>query len=225
MPSEPSARKRVPVGALLGILIGLAVIAALVWLVAWSLGREADMGPSFDENRTAWGSAMAKASVEATFPGGPVDVADIRAVGSRPFSATFSPAELQALLAVYRYRPQDADSVSLGSVAVSIPQPGWIALSGRIVLDGTAYSARARGPVSWDGGVRIDEGAASVSVEGFGLEGEQKRQALNAVEGYMTGLLSAAPGLVIKEATVSQQGIDVTGTAPVRLEHQEPAAP
>lgn len=219
-PGKPRSR----IAIVVGTIVALATIAGLVWLVLWSLRGDGDVdSQAYQRQRTAWESAMAKASVEATFPGGPVELDAVRAVGSHPFQATFTAEEIEALLAVYRYTARrQGDEVSFDRVSVLFPQPGRAALRGRITLNGTAYSAKASGPVEWADGVVVDRSAADVSVEGFDLSGSRKTDAIAAIEGYLDELLAAAPGLVVKEATVTADGVSVRGTAPVRLEHPKP---
>lgn len=223
----PTARRRVPVAAIVAGIVGVALIGGLVWLVVWAMGRDTGVNrPTFDDNRTPWESAMAKASVEATFPGGPVNLADVSSSGAQQFEATFTPEEIAALLAVYRYTaPQEGNSISFDSARLGIPQAGWVTITGRIVVNNTAYSARASGPVTWDGSLEVDESATRLTVEGFGVDGARKAQAVRAIEDYLTGFIRAAPGLIVREATVSTEGFEVTGTAPAVLEHPEPAGP
>lgn len=225
MATTGSGRRRAYVAWATGAVVALAVVAGIVWLVLWSLRGAARVdSQTIEGQRSAWESAMAKASVEATFPGGPVDLEQVRATGAHPFSATFTAEEIDALLAIYRYtRRRQGRDVSLDRASVLLPEPGRAAIRGRIVIDGSSYTAKASGPVRWADGVVVDASSATVSVEGFELTGDRKAAALDAIEGYLDGLLAAAPGLVVREATVTSDGLSVRGTAPARLAHPEPS--
>lgn len=210
------------------IAVAILVVGGLAWLIVWALGqseRGATTTPAFERYRSAWESAMAKASVDASFPPGPVDLGEVRSAGARSLDATFTAEELEALLAVYRFEAKlSGSTVSLGDPTIALAD-GRARFEGRIVIDGNAYGAAVDGPARWASGrVDIADRRATVVVEGIELGGERKAKALRAVEDYLSGLVRAAPGLVVRSATISEAGLHVTGTVPVRIGHPAPLA-
>ncbi len=171
--------------------------------------------------RNAWTSAMRKASVDATFPDEPVDIASLTAAGNHAFQATFTAQEITALVTVYRYAPS-GQAVTLRQVAVRFPNAGEAALSGSAVINGSGYSAEIAGPAGYESGAIVAQGPVRVSVEGFGVGGERARQAADAALAYLNEFLDAAPGLTVDAAEITAEGLRVTGSAPDLLINPAP---
>lgn len=223
----PPPRSRRTLWIVVGALVTVLVIGGLVGLVVWSLSRPAQNGMSDEEAwmqlQDAWASAMRKASVAATYPPAPVDVASLQVQGSHTFEAVFTADEITALVTVYRYAPQGT-SVALDKVSVSFPAAGEAALAGDAVINGSSYSAELAAPVGYENGSIVARGPVRVSVEGFGVGGERGRQAADAALGYLNDFLDAAPGLTILEAEITAEGLRVSGQAPDSLVNPTPEA-
>jgi hypothetical protein len=114
------------------LTVTFVVIAGMVGLIVWavsSTGGSSAPRPGFERFEPAWASAMSKASVEATFPAGPVDVTKVRVTGSQSFEATFTGEEMAALLSVYSYEARvSGQTFAIGNVGVEFPEPGVTSL-------------------------------------------------------------------------------------------------
>jgi hypothetical protein len=216
----PQTRSRRWLWIALGVLAAVVVVGGLVGIVVWSLTRPSPLQVSAREAllpyRNAWASAMQKASVDATFPVEPIDITSLTAAGTHEFQATFTAEEVTALVTVYRYAPS-GQAVTLSEVAVRFPAAGQAALSGSAVINGSGYSAEIAGPVGYEDGTIVAQGPISVSVEGFGVGGERRRQATDAALAYLNEFLDAAPGLTVDTAEITADGVVVTGRAPDAL--------
>lgn len=224
---SPATKSRKPGrSTVIAAIVALAVVAGIVGLIVWAIGvsRSSETeGNTVDRYRTDYESAMQKAGVEATFPGQIVDLSDVDATGAQPFEATFTADEVTALLSIYRYQGGgDTAEMAVTEAQVSFPSAGQVKLSGRIVYQGSGYSATIEAPVTYDGSID-SPGATSLNVSGFNVSGEQRKQATSAVVDYFNGMLSAAPGLRVEQAQIVEGGVQVTGTAPVTIE--QPIAP
>lgn len=215
----------VVVAAVIVVLVIGGVLALAQWAQNRPSKRTTNSGPEFSDYEAAWTSAMAKAGVEATFPAGPVDLTSLSTSGRQEFSAQFTGEEIGALAAVYRYSSEAFGSdVNFGGLEVAFPEPGKAALSGKLYAEGSAYSVSAVVPATYqDGGIVFKPQGAELTVEGFGVGGDRKIQALDALGDYLNALLDAAPGLEIERAEIVDGGVLVEGTAPVRLENPPPA--
>ncbi len=217
-------KRRLSRGAIVGIGIAVAVVIGFAALTVWALGRSSGTPGGFAEQQSAWSSAMAKAGVEATYPAGPVDVTKVRATGSHPFSATFTAEEVSALLAVYRFSTESAGAkVGLKRAQVGFPEAGVAQIDATMRVDDSSYSAKALAPVVFENGrVRLSKSGAEASVEGFKLKGGQLGQLVSVTESYLNDFIAAAPGLRIESARIVNGGIEMTGTAPTRIENPSP---
>lgn len=203
----------------------LSLMALVVWAV-WVAGRPASAppAPSFDRFRDPWASAMAKAGVDATFPAGPVGLADLVPSGRTPFDATFTAQEISALLNVYRHSEAvPGQSVVVDSVAVTFPSDDTARLAGVILADGSRYSAVASGPVRYVGGSITSTGLTALTVEGFAVGDSRRTQASEAMLDYFNAYLDAAPGLSVESARIVDGALLVTGFAPASITN--PPAP
>lgn len=209
----------------------VVIVTSLVLIVAAAIGfallvnaNRPETGgtvvQTYDAYREAWESAMAKASVEATFPAEPIALQDLRATGMHEFSATFTGEELSALLTMHPFEYEVGDSsVSLQSPSVSFPAEDTGSFDGRLSYAGSRYRARAEGPVRYAGGsIEIDADASELSVEGFGVGGDRRDQALRMVARYLNALLAAAPQLTVDSARIVEGGVEVSGMAPDAIE-------
>jgi hypothetical protein len=225
-PGTAKRRSRRRLRIALGVLAGIVVLGGLVGLVAWSLTRPPPRALSDREalmqQRDAWVSAMRKASVDATFPTAPVEITSLDSAGGHPFEATFTAEEITALVTVYRYVPA-GQSMSLSRVSVRFPSAGEAVVSGRAVINGSAYSAEISGPAGYENGSIVAQGPVNVSVEGFGVGGERGRQATEAVLAYLNEFLDAAPGLTLDTAEITAEGVRISGRAPDSLLNPPPA--
>lgn len=217
MAREQRQQRIVVVVVLLSLvaIVGLAIGFALVV----SANRPESKGApvvTYDSYRTAWESAMAKASVETTFPLEPVPLADLQAYGMHTFSATFTAEEISALLTMHPFSYElNGGTVSLQLPVVGFPAAGRGSFEGYLVYGGTRYKARTDGPVTYEGGdVVVDSGAAELTVEGFGVGGDKRDQALGLVGDYLSALIGAAPQLTIESARIVDGGVEVEGMAP-----------
>jgi len=199
---DPRRRRRVTIGWLIALAIIVALVGGLVWLVQWSRSR-APRSPTVSAaetasaERAAWESAMRKAGVEATAE------------------------ELDALLSVYRYTPDDpaAAGAEVTDLTIEFPEPGRASIYGHISVNNTRYEVAAAADATYDGDrVMLAEQGAELRVEGFGVGGAQKQQALAALDSYVNGLVDAAPGLEVDTAEITADGVAVTGFAPSSLE-------
>ncbi len=224
---DPRRRRRIVVGWLIALALVVALVGGVVWLVQWSRSR-APRNPTVtpaeaaNAERAAWESAMRKAGVEATFPTEPVELATLKPTGREPFSATFTAEELDALLSVYRYTPDDpaAAGAEVTDLTIEFPEPGRASIYGHISVDNTRYEVAAAADATYDGDrVLLAEQGAELRVEGFGVGGAQKQQAIAALDSYVNGLVDAAPGLEVDTAEITADGVAVTGFAPSKLEN------
>ncbi|HSK48524.1 MAG TPA: hypothetical protein VLA05_11085 [Coriobacteriia bacterium] len=226
--SSAPSKNRGPIIAASVIAVILLLVGGLAALVWWANGRDKPVATraveQFSRYRGPWESAMQKAGVEATFPGGPVDLEKVVPSGRQEFSATFTPEEVAALLAVYRYQTDDfGGQAALEEVEVDFPKENFASLSGRITLNGGSYQAAISAPLTFlSGQIVIAQGGAKLSVEGFSVGGERRTAALTTLSAYLNSMLAAAPGLVVEEAEVIEGSVRVRGTAPDRLEHPDP---
>lgn len=221
-------RRNARIGIISVVVVIALITGSLTWLVVWAL-RDDEPAPSrqvtsVEAYRDGWESAMRKAGVEGEFPGGRVDLEQVTSIGRQPFSATFAPAEVEALLAVYRFRPEAfSGRAELEQVDLEFPDAGQAELEARATLSGRSYAARVSAPVSFmDGRIVVDGREADLSVEGFSVGGTQRQQAIEAMNQYLNSLLQAAPGLTVENAEIVPGGVRVTGTAPVSIQHPDP---
>lgn len=218
-PRRAPARRGLVVLVVAVVLVLAAVAGVSVWAVLRS--KEAPVSPTvapFTRYETAWSSALGKAGTEAEFPDAPVDVTALRVTGRRPFEATLSAEEVTALMNVYRYEG-DSQQFVFDDAQIAFPEDGVMRIDTTIVVDNTRYSARAVMPLTYDPKGVHSPGITSLSVEGFGVGGERKRQASDAVLAYLNGYLHAVPGLTLDAARIEQGQVRVSGTAPVRIEN------
>lgn len=201
------------------VIVGLVIGLALVVNANKPESRGAQV-PTYDSYRTAWESAMAKASVEASFPAEPVALTDIRATGMHTFSATFTAEEISALLTMHTFAYEvNGDDVSLQLPKVTFPAEDTAEFDGYLVYGGTRYRARTTAPVTYEGSdVAIDAGGAELTVEGFNVGGDRRDQALDLVGDYLNALLAAAPQLTVENARIVYGGVEVDGMAPDSIE-------
>jgi hypothetical protein len=211
------------------LAVVFVVLAGVVGLIVWAVsssGSASAPRPGFERFEPAWQSAMAKASVEATFPAGPVDLTQVRATGSQPFEATFTAEEISALVSVYRFEMTvSGEKVALGDAEIGFPEDGIGELDAELYARGSRYRAKATAPVTYVDGEITSPGLSSLRVEGFSVGGNNREMASEGIFLYLNRYLAAAPGLVVEEARIVEGGLVVTGTAPERLEHPEPLEP
>ncbi|HET6351753.1 MAG TPA: hypothetical protein VFG89_06475 [Coriobacteriia bacterium] len=217
--SPASARRTALVIALTAVL----VLGGVAGVTLWALNRSKEVAVTptdspFTRYKPAWSSALAKAGVEGEFPDAPVDVTKVHVTGRQPFEAEFTAEEATALMSVYRFAGESSQ-IDFSDAQVAFPAEGTVRLDVVMVVDNTPYHARAVMPLTYDvKGVHSD-GLTSLSVEGFGVGGEKKRQASDAVIAYLNEYLRAIPGVTVEEARIAEGVVAVKGTAPVRIEN------
>lgn len=228
-PTGPPAvsRRAVWVLGTIGVVFAVGMIALIVWAISSRDEPTATVpAPSFDRFQVDWSSAMLKAGVEATFPAGPVEITEVRATGQVPFEAEFTADEISALVNVYLYGIEEGGpEVALSNVSVAFPRQGVGSIEAKLVYDGAPYDAFASAPLTYSAKGISSPGLTSLKVEGFSVGGSRRKQAGDALLGYLNSYLKAAPGLTVEQAQIVSGGLKVKGTAPAQLEHPEPIEP
>jgi len=222
-----NTRRFLIVAALLIVLLFGGMLALVQWAQSRRVARQpTSQAADFADYRGPWASAMAKAGVEATFPAGPVELTELEASGRKDFSATFTPEEIAALVAVYHYSSDAFGAgVAFSDLKILFPEPGRGSLEGKIHLDGSTYKVSASAPTSYvNGSIVLRLQGAELRVEGFGVGGDRKTQAIQSLSAYLNALLDAAPGLDVESAEITAEGVSVKGAAPTSLENPPPLA-
>jgi hypothetical protein len=228
-PAPPSAPPKTGVGApgpdrkggrgclLAGLAVALVAGLALGGFVVWALMRPSS-APNTQPAAGPFASAMKKAGVSApAAPAAPVNLVSVKAVGSHPFDATFSLDELTALLRSFAYAPTSGTQFNIAVDSVSQQRGGSLRIAGKVTSGGTSYNGWVQGPVQFSGGQITRNGAPSANAEGIDVSGAQAEQAASVLIDYLNGYLAAAPGLKVDSATITTDGVHVTGTAPDRI--------
>jgi hypothetical protein len=212
-----SAPKRGWIGWTVGAVIVVLVIGGLVGVVVWSRSRGSGAA-AYSSAATPFDSAMKKAGVKATFPPAPVDLVTLKAAGAHPFDATFTAQEVSALMNAFPHAvPVQGAEVALSRVTVTFPAPGTAGISGTVSMNSSSYSGFVTGPVEYASGGITSPGATEAQGEGMQLSAGQTQQVTGIVLAYLNGYLAAAPGFSVQSATVTADGVHVTGTAPDSL--------
>ena len=203
------------------VLGGVAVVVFVGLIggaVFWSLSRKQSGAIDPAATRSAFSSAMRKAGVAATSPSSALELTTVRASGAHPFSATFSPDELAALLNTFVHSaPVSGSQISMRNVRMQLAGADSLQLSASVVVDGSTYSGVVNAPVAFTNGEVTSSGATAATAEGIPLNSGQRAQITRALVGYANAYLAAAPGLKITSAKVVTGGVAVTGIAPDRL--------
>jgi len=205
---------------LVSVVIALLMVGGLVWLVMSSLHGKGSATDSAAV-QAAFASAMKKAGVTATYPApAPVELTTVVAKGSHPFTATFTPEEIGALLDTFSYTASVAGTeISLSRATVAFPAPSTIQLDAVVSANGSSYSGSVTAPTVFANGQVKSTGATNVTVEGIGANDAQKSQATDGLVMYANSLLTAAPGLKVDSASIQADGLHVSGTAPDSLSY------
>lgn len=213
--TPPPRRKRTGViVAVVAAVIALAFVAVVVYLVTNSGSNTG----SADSTRASFDSAMQKAGVTAAYPGTPVAVTDVTSTGSHPFTATFTPAEVAALLNTFSYESDIAGiRIALRNVSIGVPEPGTVEINASVTANGSTYSGSVTAPLTFSDGRVETTGVTALSAEGIPANDAQKSQVGGALIDYFNAFLAAAPGLSIESASIGPDGVTVTGSAPDSL--------
>lgn len=217
--SGTPAPRRKRTGLILAIVLSLVAIV-FVGVVVFLVMNSGSGGSAVTtaETNAAFDSAMKKAGVNAAYPGTTVALTDIKPTGSHPFSATFTAGEVAALFNTFPYESDIAGTrVSLQRVTLAIPASGSVQIDAAVTANSGTYSGSVELPLTFAGGSVDSPGATSLSVEGIPGSSGQKAQVTGALVSYFNAYLSAAPGLTIESATLTADGVTVTGTAPDSL--------
>ena len=189
-------------------------IGALVGVVVWALNRGGS-SVDFSVYQPGFDSAMAKAGTKATFPGAPVELDQVQPTGGHPFSATFTAEEITALVNVFRWTTEiQSTSVAVSGVGVTFPAAGTARLKASAKVQGNTYSGSLEGPAEFENGSITSSGATKVLAEGFPISGDRAKQATDMLLLYLNAYLDAAPGLTVYSATITADGVEVSGEAP-----------
>lgn len=202
-----------------GGIVVLVFVGLVVGTVVWALSRNSGSTVDPALRAAAFASAMKKAGVDATYPPAAVELTSLRISGSHPFSATFTPEEIAALLSTFTHLAQVSGSdISLRDVTLQLAGSDSLRLSTGVEVGGSAYSGSVTAPVAFSEGRVRSSGATAGSAEGFSLNGSQRAQITEALLGYFNSYLDAAPGLTVGSARLTADGIVVVGRAPDRIE-------
>ena len=219
--APPPRRKN---GALIAAIVIAAVAIALLAVVGYLVtvalsASSATRATTSPAAVAAFNSAMRKADVKAQPPTEPVAIErSVQANGSHPFSATFTPEEIAALINNFPYASSLAGvNIELAGVTLAIPEPGSVKLSAQVSVNGGTHAGTVTAPVTFANGLIMSPGATQVTVDGVPTSGAQKTQVSDALVRYFNAYLSAAPGLHIDTASVGADGITVRGIAPDTL--------
>jgi hypothetical protein len=210
------------VAAMVVALMAVLLLGVVVWLVFASRGGLGNKsGGGSPAMIAAFESAMKKAGVKASYPANaPIDLTTIRATGSHPFSATFSPDEVAALMDTFSYSADVAGmQIAINRATVTFPAPGTIHLQANVTANGGTYAGALTAPVAFSAGQVTSSGVNELSVEGISANSAQKGQVSDALIQYANSLLSAAPGLKIDSASIQADGLHASGTAPDSLSY------
>lgn len=184
----------------------LVLLAGLFGTAVWvlrGLGTAPSPQQPIERFRPAWESAVAKAGVETVFPDGPVDVAQVRASGSRPLDATFTPEEISALMGIYRFETSfRGEAVSASGVEAAFPAEGMATLDLVVNARGREYHAQIAGSASYADGEIASPGLTSLSVEGLPATGRLREMAGEGLVIYLNRYLDSIPGILIEEAHI-----------------------
>ena len=212
MAENTSSRRAI----IISVVAAIALVAVLVGVVVWALNRPSVSAVDPAATRSAFASAMRKASVDATYPpDAPVPLTSVIPTGKHAFSATFSAEELTALLSAFSYTARvNGTSATLQRATVKLVDPNTLGLTATVNSDGNTFSATMEGPITYELGRAASTGATSANVEGITLDSDQLTQLTDAVLGYLNAYLDDAPGLRIGSARVASDGLAVTGVAP-----------
>lgn len=220
-PVEMRSRGRAWAIALTVVGIVAVLVAGTVWLVRLTAEPVASQA---ELRRAAYESAMRKAGVDATMPPEPVDLRLIETFGSHSFDATFTAAEIAALLNTYPFTSAvRGTAVSLGAVRLAFDDPGVVSMRGRLSAGDQSFSARLTAPATWSATGLSSTGITELKVSGIEPDAEQTAQASAAMVAYFNDLIRAAPGLVVRKASIVEGGVAVSGDAPDTISH--PPAP
>lgn len=214
----PEPRRR-HTGLIVAIVLSLLAIGLLALVVFVVLGaRDGGSGANASATKASYESAMRKAGVTAAYPGRPVALTGVTPRGSHPFSATFSADEIAALFNTFPYESDVAGArIALRNIALALPGPGTAQLAASVTANGGTYSGAVTLPLAFSAGRITSTGATALTVEGINGSDGQRAQAGSALVGYFNAYLAAAPGLTIESASITADGVTVTGTAPDSL--------
>lgn len=197
-----------------GCLIALAVFVGLVLLAvigaALVIGqalKPEDTGVTYSE--TDFDSAIAKLGV--TWPDLPegADPNDYERVytGSKPFDATFTEAELSALMS-YRH---SAAYWPIKSMQVDLTGGDTARVSAVVAYSGRDWAVSASGSGSISGSaLQVD--IASARVAGIDVPAEYLPLGADFLEGVVNPRLARIPGFGVESAEVTADGVRVIGT-------------
>jgi hypothetical protein len=217
-PEPDPARWRLSWGCLiaLSVFLVLVLVPGLGTLAWWRLKTHPTAPPQAPRQVGAFASAMAKAGVRAPAePTATVELTRVRATGTHSFDATFTCPELTTLMAAFSHAVTVRGAPVTVSNAILTSDGGdKIALEGEVSAAGASYSGRVSGPVAWQSGHIVAPSGLDVTAAGIPIPGSQGQQVVKVLLAYVNGYVGAAPGLKVVSATVTGDGVHVTGTAP-----------
>jgi len=215
--AAPGPRKRRTwLIVVVSLVIALLVIGGLSWLVRWQLSPRPSDKAAAAASAISFDSAMRKAGVYAPPPPQtPVELTTVVPTGTHQFDATFTYNELSALFNAFPHQvAEGGTTISLSGVSLSPTPDGGMKLTGRVSAGGNTYSGTAFGKVVYENEQVVSPAPLTVQAEGIQLGGGQAQQATQLLLGYANVYLEVVPGLKIASATITPDGVHVTGSAP-----------
>jgi hypothetical protein len=217
--SGPGPRRR-------GCMPWIAALFALVVLAggigAFLLVRSHPSVPAAPIDASAaaaYASAMNRAGVKAPpMPRTQVELSSLQTMGSHKLDATFTYAELAALLQAFGHTPPGAQHVEVRCQSIAPANGGALRLVGSLVANGQSFDGWVQAPVRFTTGSIQITGPVRANIGGLTWNRQQATQAGGVIVNYLNALLVAAPGLQISTADLVDGGVHVTGTAPNTIE-------
>jgi hypothetical protein len=192
----------VVVATVLGVMPGLSAY--------FGFAKQKDLGTSGD--KAAFDSAMQKAGVEAQYPTTPVPTSRLKVSGKKKLSATFTDAEVSALINAY----VEPFEYNVRNVQVAFHSGRRGEASAMVTYQGRDYPGYITGTVSLEGG-HISGTATAAQGGGVPATGEWLQLGQDKSVDFFN-LQLALPGLSIATAEMSEGEVTVTGTVPAKIE-------
>jgi len=209
---EPK-RNRVGVVALVSVVVlAVVLLGAAIWLV---LGQVQTKPAANKATQPNFESAMRKAGVKATYPGGAIDLKAVRPTGSHSFTATFTADEIAALLNTFRYTSDvGGTQIALRNVQLQFTGPDVVQASAAVRANGSTYNGAVTLNLYFEMGRFKTTGASDVTVEGIGVSSDQRGLVADSLVNFANDYLSSSLGLTVVSAKVDAGGVAVSGMAP-----------
>lgn len=205
--SEPGKKRRGCL-AVLAVVVVLVLIAAIaVAVLLGEASKPEDTGVAYAE--ADFDSALAKAGVKwPVLPEGADPAVWERAYnGIKPLDATFTEAELSALMS-YRH---NSSYWPIKSMQIDLTGGDTARVSAVVTYAGRDWAVLAVGSGSLDGSV-LDVDIASASIAGIDVPAEYLPRGAEFFEGVVNPRLARIPGFGIDSVEITDEGVHVLGT-------------